>query len=139
MQRKSVILIILIFLVVLINNPAWGEEEIELQKLYDAALYLYKVEKYEFSRLIFQILIDRYPASKLTDNAQFWKGISYYKENKYNLALEELKKVIKDYPQGNKLNEALRKIEEIKKLKGEGAQSENLEILLINLEKALKD
>jgi tol-pal system protein YbgF len=53
--------------------------------------------------------MEKFPKTDLTDNAQFWIGESYYSENNYEKAILEYEKVIKNYPEGDKVPHALLK------------------------------
>ncbi len=39
----------------------------------------------------------------MSDNAQFWIGESYFSEGKFEKAILEYEKVIKNYPEGDKV------------------------------------
>ncbi len=63
----------------------------------------------ETARKKFSELIERYPKSERTDNAQFWIGEIYYREKWYEKAILEYQKVIENYPKGNKVPASLLK------------------------------
>jgi tol-pal system protein YbgF len=54
--------------------------------------------------------IEQHPAHELSDNAQYWLAETHYGRKQYPLALIEFEKVVKRYPRGNKLPDALLKI-----------------------------
>ncbi len=53
--------------------------------------------------------LKQYPNTEFSDNAQFWIGECYYFEKKYEKAIIEYDKVIKNFPEGNKVPYALLK------------------------------
>jgi TolA-binding protein len=128
-----------IFLIILISGIAQGEEVKEIQKLYESAMSLYSKTEYELARTIFHQILLHYPESDLADNAFYWRGASYCKEGKYDLALKEFEWLLKDYPQGNKAKESRAKIEEIKKIlkTGESPKKKSLKELIAELEREL--
>ena len=96
------------------GQPVEKDEAAEVTKpdkasLYAAAFGLFKEGKYEKSREAFESFLKQYPKTEFSDNAQFWLGECYYFEKKYEKAIVEYDKVIKDFPGGNKLSYALLK------------------------------
>lgn len=77
--------------------------------LYAEAFALFKEGKYEKAREAFGSFLKQYPASEFSDNVQFWIGECYYFEKKYEKAIVEYDKVIKNFPGGNKTSYALLK------------------------------
>lgn len=82
--------------------------------LSDEAMYL-EVKKtfddgdLEAARNGFEKLLAVYPESPLANNAQFWIGETYYREQWYEKAILEYQKVIEKYPTGNKVPGAMLK------------------------------
>jgi len=79
----------------------------DAQALYDQAYSAVKQQKYRQARELFEQFITAYPKSDLVDNARYWIGSSYYKEQKYEEAIATLDDVIKQSPKGNKTPDAL--------------------------------
>lgn len=77
--------------------------------LYAAAFALFKEGKYEKAREAFGSFLKQYPNSEFSDNVQFWIGECYYFEKKYEKAIVEYDKVVKNFPGGNKTSYALLK------------------------------
>ncbi|MCF8127226.1 MAG: tol-pal system protein YbgF [Deltaproteobacteria bacterium] len=77
------------------------------QMLYDTNMELYHEEKYEEAIAGFKNFLQKYPKSKLADNAAFWIGESYMALNQHEQAILAFQKVIKKYPNGNKVPNAL--------------------------------
>lgn len=79
------------------------------ESLYAAAYELFREGKYEKSREGFEHFLALHPETEFSDNAQFWIGECYYFEKKYEKAIVEYDKVVKKYPDGNKVPFALLK------------------------------
>lgn len=79
------------------------------ESLYAAAYDLFKDEKFDKSRDAFEGFLKQYPDTEFSDNAQYWLGECYYFEKKYEKAIVEYDKVIKKFPEGNKVPFALYK------------------------------
>src|SRR5438132_1320492 len=62
------------------------------------------------ARELFQDFMNRYPKDELAANAQYWLGETYYAEKKWNDAIVEFQKVLKDYKGSDKVPDALLKI-----------------------------
>lgn len=80
----------------------------------DIALYAqgkkaFDKEDFGGARGAFESLLKKYPQSDQADNAQFWIGETYYRENWYEKAILEYQKVIENFPKGNKVPAALLK------------------------------
>jgi len=80
----------------------------------DIALYAqgkkaFDSEDFGGARGAFETLLKKFPQSDQADNAQFWIGETYYRENWYEKAILEYQKVIENFPKGNKVPAALLK------------------------------
>jgi tol-pal system protein YbgF len=62
------------------------------------------------SRELFQDFLTRFPKDELAANAQYWLGETYYAEKKWNDAIVEFQKVLKDHKGSDKVPDALLKI-----------------------------
>jgi tol-pal system protein YbgF len=91
------------------KDEAAGISTSDKASLYTAAFALFKEGKYEKAREAFENFLKQYPSTEFSDNAQFWLGECYYFEKKYEEAIVEYDKVIKNFPGGNKLSYALLK------------------------------
>lgn len=58
----------------------------------------------------FRAFLQQYPHSDYADNAQYWLGEAFYDQRQYKLAMREFRRVINNYPRGNKVPDALLKI-----------------------------
>lgn len=75
--------------------------------VYELAYENFKERKYEKARIRFQSYLNYHPNKEYSDDAQFGIGQCYYFEKKYNQAIPEYEKVVKNYPKGNKVPSAL--------------------------------
>jgi tol-pal system protein YbgF len=82
---------------------------LDLDALYAEAKQAFDNGAFERARDGFQEILKRFPNSARADNAQFWIGEIYYRENWYEKAILEYQKVIDGYPKGNKVASALLK------------------------------
>lgn len=76
------------------------------QVAYDAAFELLKQSRYEQAREAYAAFLKKFTSSPLRDNAQFWLAETHYVTKGFKQALAEFQKVIKDYPDSNKLPDA---------------------------------
>lgn len=83
------------------------ETPTDSQAMYDQAYSAFKRQQFPQARALFEKFLAAYPKSELVDNAQYWIGSSYYKEQKYEEAIDALDNVIKQSPKGNKTPDAL--------------------------------
>jgi len=97
-----------------IRSPRPEAAAPESKKLSEKELYLsakqaFDEGDFEGARAGFEKIINEFPKSENTDNAQFWIGEIYYREKWYEKAILEYQKVIEKYPNGNKVPAALLK------------------------------
>lgn len=62
------------------------------------------------ARELLQDFLARFPRDELAPNAQYWLGETYYGEQKWNEAIVEFQKVLKEYKTSDKVPDALLKI-----------------------------
>ena len=79
------------------------------EELYNVAYSKLSEGDFKGSREAFKNFLELFPQTEYSDNAQFWIGESYYRDKRYEEAIVEFEEVIKKYPQGNKLPDALLK------------------------------
>lgn len=75
--------------------------------MYDDALQALDNGQLDKARQGFLALIKSHPKSGYADNAQFWIGESYFRENWYERAILEYQTVVEKYPEGNKVPAAM--------------------------------
>ncbi len=86
------------------SPPAQTPEE-----LYQAAKRDFDRGDNETARAGFQLFLERHPKAANADNARFWLGETYYREQWYEKAILEYQEVIEKYPNGNKVAASLLK------------------------------
>ncbi len=89
------------------------EKEVGASKpetLYQIGYTLYKAGKKNRARRAFNKFIKTFPRHNLADNAIYWLGETYYSENDYFMALNQFKRVVRDYHNENKAPDALLKV-----------------------------
>jgi len=82
----------------------------EATKAYRDAYLDITAGNYEMARMGFEEFLKNFPQSELADNAQYWIGESYYAKEQYQEAYDAFKKVLDNYPVGDKIPGALLKI-----------------------------
>lgn len=85
------------------GTTASGEEV----KDYETAFGLYRAGKYADAIDRFQAFLQTHPSSEFADNALFWMGESYFKLNDFEQAAVAFDRVVKRFPKGNKVPDAL--------------------------------
>lgn len=78
--------------------------------MYNYAYELYKNGKFEESRTKFSEFLTKYPSDELSDNALYWLGEIKYSEKDYAGAVDEFNRLLKTYPNGNKVPDGLIKM-----------------------------
>ncbi len=86
-----------------------AEQKNDVEAAYNACYKLFKEGQYVKAREEFLKFLKQYPKTAYSDNAQFWIGETYYVEEKYERAIVEYEKVVKDHPSGDKVPYALLK------------------------------
>ncbi len=86
-----------------------SEKPVSEEDLYESSMKKFRNGDYDGARNGFEKLIATYPKSSRADNARFWIGECYYREKLYDKAIIEYRKVIDNYPSGNKVPGALLK------------------------------
>ncbi len=79
-------------------------------ELYNQSYLDFTRGEYDLAIQGFRNYLAKYPNTELSDNAQYWIGECYAAKEEYEAAIEELKGVERNYPEGNKVPAALYKI-----------------------------
>ena len=82
---------------------------VDPEELYNGAYSKLTKGDYKGAREEFKKFLELFPQTEYSDNAQFGIGEAYYKEKKYEEAILEYDEVVKTFPQGNKLPDAMLK------------------------------
>jgi tol-pal system protein YbgF len=88
---------------------ATAEPKNDVEAAYNACYKLFKEGQYVKAREEFVKFLKQHPKTAFSDNAQFWIGETWYVEDKFERAIVEYQKVVKDYPNGDKVPYALLK------------------------------
>jgi len=86
-----------------------AEPKNDVEAAYNACYKLFKEGQYVKAREEFVKFLKQHPKTAFSDNAQFWIGETWYVEDKFERAIVEYQKVVKDYPNGDKVPYALLK------------------------------
>lgn len=82
---------------------------VDPEELYNSGYSKLTKGDFKGAREEFQKFLQLFPQTEYSDNAQFGIGEAYYKEKKYEEAILEYEEVVKKFPQGNKLPDAMLK------------------------------
>ncbi len=82
----------------------------DAKRIYDIAYQDLMSENYQLALLNFRAFLDRYPATNLSDNAQYWIGEVYYAQRQFTVSVEQFRKVVEEYPGHDKIPAAYYKI-----------------------------
>jgi len=89
------------------STPA---DPVQLQAEYQQAFNLLRQSLYDQAIRAFQQFLASHPDALFSDNAQYWLAEAHYVKREFPQALAEYNKVVTDYPQSQKVNDALLKI-----------------------------
>jgi tol-pal system protein YbgF len=91
-------------------SPPPAPVELTESDLYERAKEAFDQGQHDDALKDFKAFVGKYPRSRNADNAQFWIGEIYYREQMYKQAMVEYDKVIENYPKGNKVQASMLKI-----------------------------
>ena len=77
---------------------------------YQSALNMYRSGKVSAAADAFDGFLKRYTRHEYADNALYWLGECFYDMKNYRLALKMFRRVVEEYPAGNKAPDALLKM-----------------------------
>lgn len=80
------------------------------QELYSLAYKDMEAGNYALAIAEFSQVLDNFPQSPLSDNACYWLGECYYAQKDFPKAAEMFQRLLKEYPQGEKVPGALLKL-----------------------------
>jgi len=89
--------------------PATGRVGTDPQALYEAAYGDYVRGSYELAIRQFRDYLRNFPDTELSDNAAYWIGECYYRQNRFRQALTEFDQVLDRYSNSDKVPSALLK------------------------------
>lgn len=79
-------------------------------KAYNVAYEAMRSGEIDAALAQFRAFGERFPRHDLSDNAQYWVGECFYARKEFAEALKEFRRVIDEYPTGNKVPDSLLKI-----------------------------
>jgi tol-pal system protein YbgF len=82
----------------------------EAKRAYDAAYALVTVHRYEQALDALAAFLLKWPDHPYANNAMYWRGECYFARGDYQHASEQFDGVLKRYPAGNKVPDALLKL-----------------------------
>jgi tol-pal system protein YbgF len=80
------------------------------QAAYDAAFKSLRGGDYVTASRGFRDFLVKYPESPLAPNAYYWLGESYYVTMNYQVAIEAFQRLVKNFPQSDKVSDGLLKV-----------------------------
>lgn len=80
------------------------------QAAYDTAFKSLRAGDYVTASRGFRDFLTKYPDSSLAPNAYYWLGESYYVTMNYPVAIEAFQRLVKQYPQSDKVSDGLLKV-----------------------------
>ncbi len=111
MNKKTVGLLLLIF-ILLCSSKSPGQEKLPNPgELYDASVALYYKGNCGEAIQGFSKIIRSAPASKLVSYSQYMIGLCYLKMEKYEEAIQQLELYLRDYPESDRRKEAERGVQ----------------------------
>ncbi len=84
-------------------------DPVQLQAEYQQAFNLLRQSFYDQAIRAFQEFLVAHPKDRYSDNAQYWLAEAHYVKREFEMALTEYDKVIANFPQSQKVNDALLK------------------------------
>jgi tol-pal system protein YbgF len=89
--------------------PAGPADPVQLQAEYQQAFNLLRQSQYDSAIRAFQEFLAIHPNDRYSDNAQYWLAEAYYVKRDFAQALNEYNNVVENFPQSQKVNDALLK------------------------------
>lgn len=94
---KSITVLLLVITFVACSSSV-DTSQFTPEEYFNYVMQLYNDEDYELAVNEFQNIILQYPASSVSDDAQFYLGMTYFKRNQFLLAAYEFSKLIRNTP-----------------------------------------
>jgi tol-pal system protein YbgF len=79
-------------------------------QLYQSAYQELMEDNYQLALSDLRVFLERFPRTRLSDNAQYWIGEVYYEQKQFSVAVDEFRKVIDEYPDQDKVPAAYYKL-----------------------------
>jgi tol-pal system protein YbgF len=105
--------------------------DVNEQRIYDAALSLFKAAEYKGASEAFSGFLANYPQSAYAGSAQYWLGNSYYAQRDCKNTISSLQVLVKNYPDNIKTPDAMLNIAACYlELKNKNASKKTLEAVM---------
>jgi len=91
-------------------TTAGNADPVQLQAEYQQAFNLLRQSLYDQAIRAFQQFLTNHPNDRYSDNAQYWLAEAYYVKREFPLALDEYNKVITNFPESQKVSDAMLKV-----------------------------
>lgn len=79
-------------------------------QLYQSAYQELMEDNYQLALSDLRVFLERFPRTRLSDNAQYWIGEVYYEQKQFSVAVDEFRRVIDEYPDQDKVPAAYYKL-----------------------------
>jgi TolA-binding protein len=110
-MRKWIAALLLITFILFGWSHGQGQQKQDPGDLYDAGTALFHKAKYEEAIDRFSKLILFFPTSKLNSYSRYMIGQCYLKMRKYEEAVQQFELYLKAFPNGDRIDEAMKGIE----------------------------
>lgn len=111
MKRRIIGLLLLPF-ILLVSPQGYSQERLlNPGELYDSSMALYYQGKWEEAIQGFSKIVQSASPTKLASYSQYMIGLCYLKMEKYEEAIQPLELYLKNYPEGDRVNEAEKAIQ----------------------------
>jgi tetratricopeptide (TPR) repeat protein len=110
MEKKTVGLLLLIFIFLGSSQSRGQERLLNPGEFYDSSMALYYKGKCEEAMQGFLKIVQSVPASKLVSYSQYMIGLCHLKMERYEEAIRQLEFYLRDYPESDRVREAERGI-----------------------------
>lgn len=96
-----------------LSLPAPSGSANEERELYRTALKSVQNEDWEDALLRMEHFVRYFPRSELADNAIYWMAEIYIRKDELGLAREELSRILRDYPKGDRARKAQKTLNQL--------------------------
>ncbi len=87
----------------ILSEDVTSSKVITATELYNRGYELFNGSDFNKAIIVFREYAEKYPHTDLTDNAYYWIGECWYSLKEYQEAVKSFDRVIRNFPEGNKL------------------------------------
>ena len=102
------------------------------RELYDKAYREMVAGRLEIAKKMFEQFVKSFPKHPLADNAICWKAYILYNQKRYEEAEKEAERLVKTYPEGNKVPDAMYIMGEVELKRGNMAKAKRIFTTITN-------